>query len=254
MNNEIQIFNNPEFGSVRTLTSDDVVWFCGKDVAEALGYKRPKDAVAAHCKGAVKRSPLKTSGGMQDFTFITEPDVFRLIVSSKLPTAQKFEAWVFEEVLPSIRKNGGYIPVTEDESPEVIVAKALKLANNIIENQKKQINEMKPKALFADAVATSSTCILVGDLAKLLKQNGYDTGQKRLFAWLRENGYLIKQGSSYNMPTQRAMEQGLFEVKESTVQNPDGSVRVTKTTKVTGKGQQYFANLFLGKDLCYEVA
>ena len=132
-------------------------------------------------------------------------------------------------------------------TPEQVMARAIKVAEETIENQKRKISEMRPKEIFADAVATSHTSILIGDLAKLLKQNGVDIGQKRLFAWMRDNGYLIKrQGSDWNMPTQRSMEMGLFEVKESTVNNPDGSVRINRTTKVTGKGQQYFINKFLG--------
>lgn len=131
-------------------------------------------------------------------------------------------------------------------TPEQIMARALRMADKTIEDQKKQIRQMKPKALFADAVSSSHTSILIGDLAKLLKQNGVETGQKRLFEWMRENGYLIKRkGSDWNMPTQRSMEMGLFKVKESTVNNPDGSVKINKTTKVTGKGQQYFVNRFL---------
>lgn len=133
-------------------------------------------------------------------------------------------------------------------TPEQVMARAIKVAEETIERQKRKISEMRPKEIFADAVATSHTSILIGDLAKLLKQNGVDIGQKRLFAWMRDNGYLIRrQGSDWNMPTQRSMEMGLFEVKESTVNNPDGSVRINRTTKVTGKGQQYFINKFLGE-------
>lgn len=177
--------------------------------------------------------------------FITEGDIYRLIMKSKLPKAEEFERWVMEEVLPSIRKNGGYIAGQETLSDEELMAKALLVANNKIAERDKIIEQMKPKEIFADAVATSHTSILVGDLAKLICQNGYQIGQKRLFDWLRANGYLIKTGSSYNMPMQRYVEQGLFEIKESNLVNPDGSVRITKTTKVTGKGQIYFVNKFL---------
>ena len=173
-------------------------------------------------------------------------------MKSKLPSAEKFEKWVMEEVLPSIRKNGGYIAGQETLSDEELLSKALMVAqrkieekNNIIAMQDSRIQEMVPKEIFADAVATSHTSILIGDLAKLICQNGYQIGQKRLFDWLRENGYLVKNGSSKNMPLQRYVEQGLFEVKERNVQNPDGSVRITRTTKVTGKGQVYFINKFL---------
>ena len=187
---------------------------------------------------------------------IPEGDIYRLIVRSKLPSAEKFETWVFDEVIPSIRKNGGYILGQETLSDEELMAKAILVAkkkiaerDKIIEKQRLKIEADKPKTIFADAVSTSHTSILIGDLAKLICQNGVQTGQKRLFQWMRDNGYLMKSGASYNMPMQRYIEQGLFEVKESSVQNPDGSVRVTRTTKVTGKGQLYFINKFLGNEI-----
>ena len=249
--NELQIFNNEEFGEIRTITKDDKTYFAGSDVAKALGYAIPHKAVQTHCKGVLKWN-IPTSSGNQDVLFITEGDVYRLIMKSKLPSAEKFEKWVMEEVLPSIRKNGGYIAGQETLSDEELLSKALMVAqrkieekNNIIAMQDSRIQEMVPKEIFADAVATSHTSILIGDLAKLICQNGYQIGQKRLFDWLRENGYLVKNGSSKNMPLQRYVEQGLFEVKERNVQNPDGSVRITRTTKVTGKGQVYFINKFL---------
>lgn len=152
------------------------------------------------------------------------------------------------EILPSIRKNGGYIAGQETMSDDELMARALQVAQNKILERDKQIETMKPKAIFADAVAASHTSILIGDLAKLISQNGVNIGQKRLFKWLRDNGYLIKrEGSDRNMPTQRSMEMKLFEVKESTISNPDGSVRITRTPKVTGKGQQYFVNKFLAE-------
>lgn len=187
---------------------------------------------------------------------IPEGDIYRLIVRSKLPSAEKFETWVFDEVIPSIRKHGGYILGQETLSDEELMAKAILVAqkkiaerDKIIEKQRLKIEADKPKTIFADAVSTSHTSILIGDLAKLICQNGVQTGQKRLFQWMRENGYLMKTGASYNMPMQRYIEQVLFEVKESSVQNPDGSVRVTRTTKVTGKGQLYFINKFLGNEM-----
>lgn len=187
---------------------------------------------------------------------IPEGDIYRLIVRSKLPSAEKFETWVFDEVIPSIRKNGGYIVGQETLSDEELMAKAILVAkkkiaerDKIIEKQRLKIEADKPKTIFADVVSTSHTSILIGDLAKLICQNGVQTGQKRLFQWMRDNGYLMKSGASYNMPMQRYIEQGLFEVKESSVQNPDGSVRVTRTTKVTGKGQLYFINKFLGNEM-----
>lgn len=249
--NELQIFNSEEFGEIRTITKDDKTYFAGSDVAKALGYAIPHKAVQTHCKGVLKWN-IPTSSGNQDVLFITEGDIYRLIMKSKLPSAEKFEKWVMEEVLPSIRKNGGYIAGQGTLSDEELLSKALMVAqrkidgkNNIIAMQDSRIQGMIPKEIFADAVSASHTSILIGDLAKLICQNGVQIGQKRLFEWLRENNFLIKSGTSKNMPKQRYVEQGLFEVKESNIQNPDGSVRITKTTKVTGKGQVYFVNKFL---------
>lgn len=250
----LQIFKNEEFGKIRTVEKNDVVYFAGSDVAKALGYAIPHKAVQTHCKGVLKWN-IPTDSGNQDVLFITEGDVYRLIMRSKLPSAERFESWVMDEVLPSIRKNGGYIAGQETMTDDELLAKALMVANNkiaerdrIIEHQKAKIEYDRPKTIFADAVATSNTSILVGDLAKIICQNGVQIGQKRLFAWLRDNGYLMKNGSSYNMPIQRYVQQGLFEVKERSIQNPDGSVRITITPKVTGKGQLYFVNKFLGGD------
>ena len=249
--NEIQIFNNPDFGEIRTLEENGAVLFCGKDVAAALGYARPKDAIAAHAKGAVKRS-TPTNGGVQELTFIPESDLYRLVFSSKLPTAEKFTDWVTSEVLPTIRRHGAYMtPETIERTltdPDTII----QLATTLKEERAARIAlegkvaQDKPKVLFADAVAASQSSILVGEMAKLLRQNGIDTGEKRLFRYLRDNGYLIKRhGSDYNMPTQRSMEAGLFEIKETVIAHAEGHTTTNKTPKVTGKGQQYFVNLFL---------
>lgn len=247
-------FNSPEFGNLRTIENDGVIEFCGKDVAQALGYKRTAAAVSAHCRGSVKRRPIVDNlGRTQEAAFITEPDLYRLITHSKLPNAQKFESWVFEEVLPSIRKHGGYLTPQKIEEVLTDPDTIIQLATTLKEEQARrkaleaENQVMQPKALFADAVAASHTSILVGELAKLLKQNGVEIGQNRLFRWLRENGYLMKTGSSYNMPTQRSMEQELFEVKETSITHSDGHITVQKTPKVTGKGQQYFINRFLTK-------
>lgn len=252
--NEIKVFNNEEFGEIRTVTINNEPWFVGKDVAEILGYANASKAVLAHVDEEDKTFLMldiadsqnrNVSVGQSKTALINESGLYSLILSSKLPTARKFKRWVTSEVLPSIRKNGGYIANQENLSSEQILANAVVLAKNVIAEHEKLITEMKPKALFADAVATSNTSILIGDLAKILTQNGVNIGQKRLFDWMRDKGYLIKQkGTSWNMPTQRSMEMGLFEVKESTINNPDGSVRITKTTKITGKGQQYFINKF----------
>lgn len=252
--NELQIFNSEEFGQVRTVEINGKPYFVANDVARALGYKRPADAVTAHCKGSVKHRYL-TDGGEQELKVIPEGDIYRLTVRSKLPSAEKFEKWVFDEVVPSIRTNGGYIAGQETLSDEDLMAKAILVAqrkikerDQIIEQQKAKIEQDRPKTIFADAVSASHTSILIGDLAKLICQNGYQIGQKRLFQWMRDNGYLMVSGSSRNMPKQKYVEQGLFEIKESNVQNPDGSVRITRTTKVSGKGQLYFVNKFLGQE------
>ena len=253
--NELQIFNSPEFGDIRTVEIDGKPYFVANDVARALGYVETAKAIRTHCKG-VSEMDIPSKGGIQCMKVIPEGDIYRLIVRSKLPSAEKFETWVFDEVIPSIRKNGGCIVGQETLSDEELMAKAILVAqkkiaerDKIIEKQRLKIEADNPKTIFADAVSTSHTSILIGDLAKLICQNGVQTGQKRLFQWMRENGYLMKTGASYNMPMQRYIEQGLFEVKESSVQNPDGSVRVTRTTKVTGKGQLYFINKFLGNEM-----
>lgn len=244
--NNLQVFRNEQFGEVRTIEEGGKILFCGSDCAKALGYTRPSKAIIDHCKGVLKRDTL-TAGGKQAVSFIPEGDLYRLITHSKLPAAEKFESWVFDEVLPSIRKHGGYIAGQETMSDDELMAKALLMAHSKIEEKDRQIDQMAPKAIFADAVAASSTSILVGELAKLLKQNGVDTGQNRLFQRLRNEKYLIsRKGSDYNMPTQRSMEMGLFEIKETAVTHSDGHTSVNKTVKVTGKGQQYFINKFVG--------
>lgn len=240
--NELQIFNSEEFGEIRTVTVNDEVWFVAKDVCEAL--KHTNTTVAMQMLEEDERTKLSL-GRAGETNCINESGLYTLIIKSNLPKAKKFRKWVTSEVIPSIRKNGGYIAGQETLSDEELMAKALLVANNKIAERDKIIEQMKPKEIFADAVATSHTSILVGDLAKLICQIGYQIGQKRLFDWLRENNFLIKCGSSRNMPQQRFVEQGLFEIKESNLVNPDGSVRITKTTKVTGKGQVYFVNKFL---------
>lgn len=250
---DLQIFNGPEFGAIRTIEKDGEPWFVGKDVATALGYNNPRDAFKKHIdeedKGVAK---CDTLGGTQETTIINESGLYSLVLSSKLPTAKKFKRWVTNEVIPSIRKHGAYMtPETLEKlllSPDTL----MQLAQNLKDEQEKRkeletkIEQDKPKVLFADAVASAKTSILIGELAKLLKQNGVDMGQNRLFEWMRQNGYLIRrQGSDYNMPTQRSMEQGLFEIKETTVVHADGHTHINKTPKVTGKGQAYFVTLFL---------
>lgn len=232
--------------AVRVHVEGEHVEYCAKDIAAALGYKDTINAIKRHCKGVVKRHPLETAGGMQEAAFIGEGDVYRLIASSKLPAAVEFEHWLFDEVLPSIRKHGGYMMGQEHMTPEQMVAASMRWLESRIAEQQKQLDAQAPKVLFADTVSGARNSITVGVLAKLLKQKGAaDMGQNRLFAKLREDGYLCKQrGENWNMPTQYAMERGLFNVKERTVANPDGSVRVTRTTMVTGRGQLYFVNKY----------
>lgn len=242
---------NFESSKIRVVTVNDEPWFVGSDVAKALGYAKPENALSRHCK-ASSTTP-KQGGGY--LTIIPERDVYRLIMRSKLPAAEQFEEWVVGEVLPTIRKTGGAY-LTEQKAEEIISnpETIIKVARQVIElravnaKQEELLQEQAPKVLFADAVATSDTSILVGELAKLIKQNGYDIGGNRLFKWLREEGFLIKRkGADWNTPTQYAADLALLETKERTVNNPDGSVRIVKTPKVTGKGQQYFINKFLKK-------
>lgn len=243
--NELKVFNSMEFGSIRTVTIDNEPWFVGKDVAIALGYQNPSKALSDHVEDCDKlNNESLLSIGQRGGWLINESGLYALIFGSKLESARRFKHWVTREVLPEIRKTGGY--QHKSLKREELMALAVLEAQKTLEEQARQIDRMKPKEVFADAVATSHTTILIGDLAKILKQNGVDTGQKRLFSWMRENGYLIKRkGADWNMPTQKSMDMGLFEVKETAVNNPDGSVDVKKTTKVTGKGQQYFINKFL---------
>lgn len=245
--NDLKIFENKEFGKIRTVIENGETWFIGKEVADILEYANTAKAIRDHVDEEDKLTErIVLSGQNREVIFINESGLYSLILSSKLPNAKKFKKWVTSEVLPSIRKNGGYIAGQETMSDDELMARALQVAQNKILERDKQIETMKPKAIFADAVAASHTSILIGDLAKLISQNGVNIGQKRLFKWLRDNGYLIKrEGSDRNMPTQRSMEMKLFEVKESTISNPDGSVRITRTPKVTGKGQQYFVNKLL---------
>lgn len=241
--NDLKIFKNAEFGQIRTVELNGEPWFVGKDVAEALGYKDTSDALKKHVLGEDKLTRrFADSGQNREMYIINESGLYALIFGSKLESAQRFKHWVTSEVLPVIRKTGSYAMPQGKE----LLALAVLEAQKTIEQQSAQIEEMKPKAIFADAVATSKQSILIGELAKLLKQNGYDTGEKRLFTYLRDNGYLIRRkGTDYNAPTQRSMEMGLFEVKETAITHSDGHTTVSKTTKVSGSGQVYFINKFL---------
>jgi len=245
--NELQVFENSEFGTVRTVQDGDKILFCGSDVAKALGYAKPHNAVSTHCKGVTLKQGNDNLGRPQDMAFITEGDMYRLITHSKLESAERFECWVFDEVLPSIRKHGMYATDELLNNPDLLisVATALKEEREKCLALQAQVQADRPKIIFADAVSESTTSILIGELAKLIKQNGVDTGQRRLFDWLRSNGYLIKRkGSDWNMPTQKSMDMGLFEIKKTSIVKPDKTFIAT-TTKVTGKGIIYFINKFL---------
>ena len=258
---ELQIFNNPEFGQVRTLEEDGAVLFCGADVARALGYSKPQSAVDRHCPHALKRGIGVQTGKRADGTpamqnvqmsFIPESDLYRLVFSSKLPSAERFTDWVTQEVLPSVRKHGAYMTPETLESailnPDYLleIVTALKQETDRRKALEAENAQLVPKALFADAVAASDTDILVGELAKLLRQNGVEIGEKRLFQRLRDDGYLIRRkGTDYNMPTQRAVEMGLFRIKETAITHSKGNVTISKTPKVTGKGQRYFLERYL---------
>lgn len=228
--------------------------FDGNDVATVLGYARTADAVRKHVDEEDRGvSNLATPSGEQSMTIINESGLYSLIISSKLPAAKKFKRWVTSEVLPAIRKHGAYMT---DAKAEAIVtdksalADLLQQAADQLKEKDILIEELKPKALFADSVAASKSTVLVGELAKILRGNGVDIGANRMFAWMRENGYLInRKGSDWNMPTQRAMDMGLFKIKETTINHSNGVTTVSKTPKVTGKGQQYFINKFLKKNM-----
>ena len=254
MENEIQIFNNEHFGKIRTVQINNTTHFVASDIAKALGYKNTRDAIIKHCRWVAKRDiphPQNESKTIE-VNVIPEGDIYRLVASSELPGAEKFESWIFDKVLPEIRHTGGYIPSDETDTEDDIMAKALLIANRKIELKNKAIAEkerklieQQPKVAFADAISSSKTSILVGDLAKLLKQSGIDIGGTRLFEKLRKEGYLIKKkSSSYNMPTQYSMELGLFEIKETSIAHSDGQISISKTPKVTGKGQIYFINKY----------
>ena len=242
--NELKIFENAEFGEIRTVAVDGTPWFVASDICKALEIVNTTQAVQRIDADEKSMLNIGLSGGATNC--VNEYGLYSLILASRKKEAKEFKRWITHEVLPSIRKTGGYIAGQETMSDAELMAKALLVAQKQIEERNAQIERMRPKEIFCDAVSASQTSILVGDLAKLICQNGVSIGQMRLFAWLRANGYLIKRnGSDWNMPTQRSIEQGLFEVKERNVQNPDGSIRITKTPKVTGKGQVYFVNKFL---------
>ena len=246
---EIRLFNF-ESQQVRVVTIDGDPWFVGKDVATILGYARTADALKVHVAEEDKGvGEIQTPGGIQKMIVINESGLYSLILRSKLPSAEKFSHWVTSEVLPSIRKHGVYM--TDSKAKELVtnpnsLADLLQQASDQLREKDAQIADMKPKALFADSVASSHSDILVGQLAKIVKAQGLNIGQNRAFTWLRDHGYVSKRkGIDWNMPTQKSLELGVMRIKESTGVNPDGSVRINKTTLITGKGQPYFVNKML---------
>lgn len=262
---DIQIFNNPEFGAIRTAGTSEEPLFCGVDIARALGYVRPADAITTHCKG-VSILPTPTSGGVQNIKFIKESDMYRLIFKSNAPNAEKFNSWVAEDVLPTIRKHGAYATAETIEDLIANPDNGIRLLEALREEKQRRrkeqeermaaeamVNQLeeeaivnKPKVIYADAVAGSTSACLIGELAKMISQNGVSIGEKRLYAWMRENHYLCSYGERYNLPYQKYIEQGLFTLKQN-VFSMDGEMRTRNTTKVTGKGQVYFVNKFINK-------
>lgn len=268
--NELQVFQNTEFGQIRTLAIENEPWFVGKDVADVLGYTK-LDAmyriVESEDKTEIDPQNIEIAGfprngatleenpNVRRLILINESGLYSAIFNSKLPSAKKFKRWVTAEVLPAIRKHGAYMTADTIEKvlsdPDTII----KIATQLKEEQAKRmllevkVEEQRPKVIFADAVSASKTSILVGDMAKLLKQNGVDMGASRFFSWLRDNGFLIKRkGTDWNMPTQKSMELQLFEIKETSIAHSDGHTSISRTPKITGKGQLYFINKFVGQE------
>lgn len=257
----IMAFENAAFGTIRAVSENGEPWFVASDVSEVLGYRTAYDMTRNLFEDEKGTQIVRTPGGNQQMAIVNEPGFYHAVMQRRSSwvknddarhRVEAFQRWVTHEVLPAIRKTGGYIAAKPDETPEEIMARALLVANDTMKRQRERIDglsaenaELRPKALFADAVAASDGTCLVGELAKMLRQNGVDIGQNRLFGWLRDNGWLGKSGCNRNVPTQRAMDMGLFRIKETAVTHSDGHVTVTRTPKVTGKGQRYFVDKFV---------
>ena len=240
--NDIRLFDNPDFGQIHAFAnSEGVPCFIAREVTDALALDRTAVRKLDDDEKGVRL--MHTLGGDQEVSTVTEPGFYKLVMRSRKPEAKAFQRWVTHEVLPALRRDGGYM-VARDETPEQTMARAVLLAQATIDRQRDRIAELEPKALFADAVAASDGTCLVGELAKMMRQNGVDVGQNRLFAMLREDGYLGNVGQNRNVPTQRAMDMGLFRIKETAVTHSDGHVTINRTPKVTGKGQVYFAKRY----------
>lgn len=244
MNNEIQTFTSAQFGTIRAASIDNEPWFVAKDVCDALGIGNSRQALSRldeDEKGVISND---TPGGVQMMQAVNEPGLYTLVLSSRKTEAHAFKRWVTHEVLPAIRRDGAYVASDGTEDDATLIARALLAAKRQMDAKDREIAELRPKAMFADAVGASDGTCLVGELAKILKQNGVNVGQNRLFAILRHDGFLGKSGSNRNVPTQRAMEMGLFRIKETAIQHHDGHVTINRTPKVTGKGQRYFVERY----------
>ena len=250
MTNQLQVFKDANFGRLRTLTINNEPWFVGKDVAEALGYNRPTKAIQDHVDSEdLDGIPIQDSiGRMQNTPIINESGLYSLVLSSRLPRAKEFKRWVTSEILPSLRKHGGYIVGQEEMTKEELVAKALIAANSILEEKEKALSELTRQieadsehTLLGRSVSTSDDCISIGELSKIIRQNGIDIGRDRLFRWMRDNGYLMKEGRDYNSPTQYSVSNGLLKLREYMF----NGYHIGKQSRVTGKGQKYFVNKFI---------
>ena len=263
--NDIQVFNSEQFGEIRTAGTAQEPIFCAADICRALGYSKGRKAISDHCdEGDVTKRDTPTSSGVQSMTFVNEAGMYSLIFGSKLESAKQFKKWVTSDVLPSIRKHGMYATEATVESmlndPEnaILMLQAYQrerkerlAAQQQVEKLEAQAIEDKPKIIYADAVKGSTSSCLIGELAKMIAQNGYPIGEKRLFQWLRDNHYLCSYGERFNQPYQQYIEQGLFTMKQN-VFSVDGEMRTRNTTKVTGKGQIYFINKFIGQPIACE--
>ena len=250
MENKLQVFNNDTLGTIRTVMVKNEPWFVGKDVAEILGYNRPTKAIQDHVDSEdLDEIPIQDSiGRMQNTPIINESGLYSLVLSSRLPRAKEFKRWVTSEILPSLRKHGGYIVGQEEMTKEELVAKALIAANSILEEKEKALSELTRQieadsehTLLGRSVSTSDDCISIGELSKIIRQNGIDIGRDRLFRWMRDNGYLMKEGRDYNSPTQYSVRNGLLKLGEYMF----NGYHIGKQSRVTGKRQKYFVNKFI---------
>lgn len=245
-----QVFTNDEFGSIRVIKNEDnEPWFVASDIAKALGYRDAEKMTRRLDDDEKGTRSVGTHGGDQQMTVITEAGMYSAILGSKVEGAKRFKRWVTHEVLPALRRDGAYVASDGTEDDSTLMARALLAAKRAIDRKDALIAEMKPKVLFADTVAASDGTCLIGELAKMMTQAGYPIGQNRLFAKLREDGYLGKSGSNRNVPLQRYVEMGLFKIKETAITHADGHVTISRTTKVTGKGQRYFIERYCGREV-----